>query len=78
MPRASRKDRSLYHARKPGVVSGAPRSETNTNGEPSLSRRCLRSARGSRSGGALYRRAAGKRETKKRQPLVPLPNSRME
>jgi hypothetical protein len=30
---------------KPGAASGAPRSETNTNGEPLLSRRCLGNAR---------------------------------
>jgi hypothetical protein len=33
---------------KPTAVTGAPRSETKMKGEPSLSRRCFRSARSSR------------------------------
>jgi hypothetical protein len=40
--------RPLDHAREARAVSGAPRSDTNTNGDCSLSRRCLRSARISR------------------------------
>jgi hypothetical protein len=37
----------------PGAVSGAPRSDTNTNGELLLSRWCCRSARSSRPVSAL-------------------------
>ena len=37
--------RPLDHAREAGAVSGAPRSDANTNGDCSLSRRCLRNAR---------------------------------